>query len=94
MSNPISSTSSPTTPSQPQSPPVPAFLETAGKTTQIIIGVFAGIAAVGSFAIAVTFTPFAPEVGASALALATALFGAAGFLIYRGLNSRNISVVS
>lgn len=91
MSNPISSTTPSAPAPQPQSPPVPAFLETAGKTTQIIIGILAGIAAVGSFGIGVTFTPFAPEVGAGALALATALFGVAGFLIYSALNSRNIS---
>lgn len=94
MSNPISSTSSSTPISQPQSSPVPAFLQTAGKTTQIIIGVLAGIVAVGSFGIGVTFTPFAPEIGAAALALSTALFGVAGFLIYSALNSRNISAVS
>ncbi len=94
MSNPVSTTSSSAPASQPQSLPVPAFFETAGKTTQIIVGVLAGIVAVGSFGIGVTFTPFAPEIGTGALALATALFGAAAFLIYSALSSRNISAVS
>ncbi len=93
MSNPISSTSSFTTPQQPTLA-VPSFLETAGKTTKIIFGILASVVAVGSFGIGVTFTPFAPEIGAGALALSTALFGIAGFLIYSALSSRNISSLS
>jgi hypothetical protein len=70
-----------------QALPIPPFFENAGKITKIVVGVLLGIVAIGSLGIGVTMTPFAPEIGGSALAFAAALFGAAGYLIFSGVSS-------
>jgi hypothetical protein len=84
-------------PTSMQSVQVPAFLETARKVTKIIIGIIFGIVATGSVGIGITLTPFAPEIGTGAIALGTALFAIAGYLVYSGatpsaqnLDSRNM----
>ncbi len=77
--------------------PIPPMLENAGKITKIVVGILLGIVALGSLGIGITMTPFAPEIGGSALALSVALFAVSGYLIYSGrsspapdLSSRNI----
>ncbi len=100
--NPI--TSHPSTYSEstsPQSVQIPAFLETAGKATKIIAGIVFAIVAAGSMGIGITLAPFTSEIGAGAIALGTALFAIASYLIYSGaassapnINSRNINTLA
>ena len=76
------------------------FLRTASKTVQLIGGILLGIVGVGSLGIGITMYPFSREMGGGAMALSTALFAAAGVLLYNAfspaadLSGRSITQVS
>ncbi len=74
-------------PSHSQPLPIPPFFENAGKITKIVGGILLGIVAIGSLGIGITMTPFAPEIGGSALALSAALFPLAVYLIFSSVSS-------
>ena len=79
-------------------PETPTFLETAGRVTKFVVAAGLAIVGIGSLAIGITITPFSPQAGTGAIALATTLFGIAGYLVYSDApappTSRNVTTLT
>jgi hypothetical protein len=92
MTQPTNLNSAPPTP--PPNPPVeiPAFLASANKALKICVAILVGLCGLGALAIGITFTPFAPEAGAAALAASAGAFALSGWLFYSAFSGGNPSV--
>ncbi len=89
MALPINS--NPASPLPPSNPPVeiPAFLASANKALKICVAILVGLCGIGALAIGITFTPFAPEAGAAALAASAGAFALSGWLFYSAFSGEN-----
>jgi len=64
---------------------LPDFLEKANRVTQLAIAAILAVAGLGSLAIGIALGPFAPHVGAAALAASATLLTLAGLLFVKAM---------